>query len=108
MDFQTTIATLRSIAVPVTLYNFCHFSSPENLPPSVQTETDLQQLLEHKYEYTEESEILAGSNIFKKGLLAEIEKYFGFMSKICEGVYLGNFTTQTLINEYTIVLKVVE
>jgi hypothetical protein len=40
------------------------------LPPSIQTETDLQQLLEHKYEYTEEKEITVGSMAFKKGLKA--------------------------------------
>jgi hypothetical protein len=55
MDFQASIATLKSMPIPITLYNFCHFSPSENLPPSIQTETDLQQLLEHKYEYTEEN-----------------------------------------------------
>lgn len=70
MDFKSSIATLKSTPIPITLYHFCHFAPPENLPPSIQTETDLQQLLEHKYEYTEENEMKVGTGIFKKGLKA--------------------------------------
>lgn len=55
MDFQSNIVTLKSTPIPITLFNFCHFAPTENLPPTIQTETDLQQLLEHKYEYTEEN-----------------------------------------------------
>jgi hypothetical protein len=47
------------------------------------------------------------SPIFKKNLVAEIERYFGQLLTICEGVYIGHFTTKTLIDEYTITLAVI-
>ncbi len=68
MDFQSQFATLKSTPLPITLYNFCMFSKGESIPPTVQTEHDLQLILQHKYEYNEEQEIRVTSAIFKKGL----------------------------------------
>ena len=48
------------------------------------------------------------SPLFKKALPVEFEKHFGQLLKICEGVYLGTFTTRTLLQEYVVVLKVVD
>jgi len=53
MDFQSQFATLKSTPLPITLYNFCCFSKGESIPSSVQTEQDLLELLQHKYEYNE-------------------------------------------------------
>jgi hypothetical protein len=64
--------------------------------------------LEHKYEFTEENRIAATSTLFKKGMAIEIEKYLPNMVKICEGVYLGQFSTRSLVNEYTLTVKVEE
>jgi hypothetical protein len=52
--------------------------------------------------------MVASSPIFKKALTVEFEKYFSQMSKICEGVYMGTFTTKSLLNEYVLVVKNVE
>lgn len=49
MDFQSHLVTLKSTPLPITLYNFCAFSKGEGIPPTVQTEHDLQQILQHKY-----------------------------------------------------------
>ena len=51
--------------------------------------------------------MLATSSVFKKAIASELEKYFGQMAKICDGVLMGTFTTKTLLNEYVLVLKVV-
>ena len=58
------------------------------------------------YEYIEEQDLPVSGPFFKKNLLAEVEKYFSTLTKICEGVYIGHFTTKTLINEYSLTLKV--
>ena len=51
MDLQSPLVTMRSTPLPITLYNFCIFDKGESMPQQIQTEEDLQQLLEHKYEY---------------------------------------------------------
>lgn len=52
--------------------------------------------------------MVATSPIFKKALSLELEKYFGQMVKICEGVYMGTFSTRSLLSEYVVVIKNVE
>ena len=76
MDFQSPFATLKSTPLPITLYSFCAFSKGEGIPPTVQTEHDLQEILQHKYEYNEEQEVKVTSSIFKKGISSELLKYF--------------------------------
>ena len=68
IDFQSAILTLKSIPLPITLYNFCTFNKAESIPPTIQNESDLQQLLEHKYEYIEEQQLTISSSLFKKGI----------------------------------------
>jgi hypothetical protein len=108
MDFHSSLLTLKSMPLPITLFTFCIFSKGESIPATIQTEEDLQRLLEHKYEYNEEQETTVTSAIFKKSLPAEFEKYFSFLVKICEGVYIGTFTTKNLLSEYVLVIKVIE
>lgn len=54
MDFQSSLVTLRSTPLPITLFKFLIFAKGETVPSGIQSETDLQQFLEHKYEYIEE------------------------------------------------------
>ena len=68
MDFQSSLVTLRSTPLPVTLYKFMIFNKGESVPTGIQSETDLQQFLQHKYEYIEEQEMVATSPVFKKAL----------------------------------------
>jgi hypothetical protein len=51
MDFHSQLATLKSTPLPITLYNFCIFAKGDPIPPTLHTEADLQELLQHKYEY---------------------------------------------------------
>lgn len=47
------------------------------------------------------------SVIFRKNLKSELEKQFNYLGKVCEGVFIGVFTTKTLSDEYTIVFKAI-
>jgi Fe-S cluster biosynthesis and repair protein YggX len=106
MNFQSALATLKNIPLPLTLFSFCIFDLGETIPASILSQKDLQQWLEHRYEYIEEQDMPVSSPFFKKNLLTEVEKYFSTLTKICEGVYIGHFTTKTLINEYSLTLTV--
>ena len=107
MDFCCPVATLRAVPLPLTLLTFCVFSPPENIPAAIQTEGQLGEWLEHKYEYTEEARVGVRQGLFKRGP-GELTKYLERVSKVCEGVYWGVFSTITLVEEHAVLFKVSE
>lgn len=46
--------------------------------------------------------------LFKKGISADLAKYFMNLSQVCEGTYFGVFTMKSLIDEFALTIEVVE
>ena len=107
MDFQSEVLTLKSIAIPITFYSFLAII-PQTLSslPLTSSYSQLEDLLNSKYEYLEDIKVRCDSNIFKKGLIKEFGKYFSNFIQHADNLYVVSFTLSDLSEEYVLGLLI--
>ena len=107
LDFSSDILTLKSAPIPISLFSFFAFL-PSNITtiPLTSSFSQLSDLLSQKYDYTEEVEMNANMNIFKKGLFKDIQKFFCNLVQHTENLYVGEFTLEDLTDEYALLLLI--